>query len=177
VQTKYFAFPCTFSTTIVVCCSRNTQFHLMALYASLLHVCNRTGNVLSLRVFLLLIVAKYGWCQVNSSAVCCASAPRTSSIIVFRGRQWIALIHIYSEIVARAADPSQSFPRFQFINVLNVHSIRAFSFYLSVKKKFVSTFIERPCNSSFAIKCSFWLILIAATPATQFFRHHKAKLL
>ena len=122
-------------------------------------------------------MAKYGWCQVNSSAVCCASAPRTSSIIVFRVQQWIALIHIYSEIVARAADPSQSFPRFQFINVLNVHSIRAFSFYLSVKKKFVSTCIERPCNSSFAIKCAFWLILIAATPATQFFQRHKAKLL
>jgi len=61
--------------------------------------------------------------------------------------------------------------------VLNLHSIRAFSFYLSVEKKFVSTCIERPCNSSFAIKCAFWLILIAATPATQFFQRHKAKLL
>ncbi len=46
-------------------------------------ICYRNGSVPSSRVFRSLIVEKYGWYQVSSSAVCSASAPLTSQRFIF----------------------------------------------------------------------------------------------
>ena len=72
---------------------------------------NRTGNAPSLGVCPWSIAARFGWFQASSSAVCCRSAPLTSQPFALQWlRCWCSCV--CSEIVARAADASQDFPRY-----------------------------------------------------------------